>query len=200
MACLVEGVQRYGAVVGVHHRLDGVAQVVRAAVDAPVAGVVAARRHLRLDALGVGVGVGGGVAVADEHDAAADHRDVGVAVPLQERRGLLEAAADVAVEDDPRPWLEVARDQQVDVAEAERERGPAQRPADRDPAAPVVAERHLRRAAWRGRVRLRLAGVGDDVGGTAGRRLAVVDARLPDRDGRAGCRLVEAAHHQQRPP
>jgi hypothetical protein len=74
----------------------------------------------------------------------------------------------------------------------------AERSGEGDAATPVVAERRLRLAAWRGGVHFGLAGGGDHVRGSVWGRLAVVDARLADRDG--GAWLVEAAHHERRPP
>jgi hypothetical protein len=66
-----------------------------------VLGVGPPRGDVELDPLRIGVVVGGGVAVTDEHDAAVDHGDIGVGVPLQERGRLLHPVTDVPVEQDP---------------------------------------------------------------------------------------------------
>ena len=96
----VHDVVVHAAVIGVHHHLHRVADIV---------GAVA------VVGLGIGVVSGGGVGVEDPEQALVGDHDVGVVVVGQERRDLLHAVFDVAVDDDAGIPGDIGGDQDLDV-------------------------------------------------------------------------------------
>ena len=117
---LVDHVEVDGAVVGVDRYLHRVAYVVEVGVEP------ASRRLLRVNRLRVRVVVRRRVRVEHPLDPAVDDDRVRVGVVLEERCDGLHPLLDVSDVDDPRVVRDLARDEQVPVAEAERERGLAE--------------------------------------------------------------------------
>ena len=123
-----------GARVRVDLDLHRVPHVVR------VPGEVVVRRGIQGNLVRVGVLGGGGVGVPYPFQAAVGHHQVGILVERQERDGLAHPRLQIAVDHDAAVRLDLARDQQVDVAEPPREERPLHHVAHGDPAASRVGD------------------------------------------------------------
>ena len=156
----------HGAVVGVHHDLHRVAQVVHAAL----------RRRVR-------VARGGGVGVLYPPQAAVGDDHVRVVVQGEEGRRGADARADVVADDDAALALDGRRGEELDGAELRREREAVEQRRDGDAAAPRVVGVHV--AVGARVVELLVLGLHEAVAGAA---LAVVDARLRDLEARHALR------------
>ena len=154
-------VVRHGPVVGVQGRLDGVPDVVAEPGDG----------------IRVRVAVGDRVPVEDPHEASVvGHHDVGVVVELEERRDLAHPLLDAPVDHDPTVRGQVVREEDLRLAEPDRERHLAEPRGDGHPALPAVGRVHVLVAG--GVVELLRARADEDVGV---RDLAVVDLGPRDR-------------------
>ena len=135
-------IQGDGTGVGVHHRLDRVADVVdrpgRLARDAPVRRLAGAGGRGHAQPLGVRVLAGGGVAVHHPVDVAIGHDRVRGAVQGEERRDLGDPGQRLAIVEDLRIAVDGAGQQDVELAELDRVEDPGQRGAHRHAAAALV--------------------------------------------------------------
>ena len=160
----VGGVDAHRAGEPVDDRVDRRARVVHAGAA-------------ELDRLRVRVAAARRVAAEEEVDVAAGDDGVRVAVPAQERGKGAQALAGVAVQEDPRAAGDGLRQQEVEVAEAQRE-GRAPREARQPDAARAVVVVVGRLGAGRGLVDLGAAAGDDDVRRAGGGLLAEIDAWL----------------------
>ena len=149
--------------VGVDHDLDRVGDVVELARQAR-----RGRHPGRRGILGVRVVGGRRIGVHDPPQLIVEHHAVGVGIVLEEGRRLLDPLGDVAVVDDARLRGDLARQEDVGVAEAQGERRPAEEVAGRDASLARVVGRDLLVVAALV-VELLLLGVGDHeaVGGAS---------------------------------
>ena len=174
----VEHVELDRAVVGVDRCLHRVAHVVEVGVEAAAVGQVARVQRLR-----VRVAVGDRVGVDDPQDLLVDDDRIRIGVEAQEGRRRADALLDVALVEDARLVGELAGDEEVPVAEAQRERALAQEARRFDTGRAGVLR--LFRLAARGRFLLGDLGADDDISRHV---LAEVDAGL------LGCRLQLGLH------
>ena len=167
---LVDDVVGHGSVVRVGDDLHAVADVVEITVrDAGAAG------HQRVEALAVGVAISDGVCVVDPPELAVRDDEIRILVVLEERRDELLALGDVAVEQDAAGGLDLVAEEQVGLAEAQREQEPVPERADADAALARITRAGV--CALLRVVELLGRAVHDHV--VVG-QLAVVDARLVD--------------------
>ena len=161
----VEDIELGGAVVGIDGRLDRVANVVDAGTE------LADANRLR-----IGMGVRGRVTVQDPDQPTLlrDHH-VRVRVPLDERRYMLQALADVAIDHHPAVFLGQAGEEDVVVALADGHRQARGDRMHREAAAARVVRRDV--LVFLGVVELLLVGVHER---RDARQLAVIDFGLLD--------------------
>ena len=183
----VHHVERHLAGVGVDDDLDRVAHVVEVGVQA-----AALRHRAGVGVLRVGVVVRRRVGVLHPVDVPADQDRVRVGVEVEERRRLGHPGLHAAVEHETRVVGDLARDEEVDVVEADGEHHLLEEGRELDPAVTLVVGFDVG-AVGQLVVDLGLLGVGHHVPGVVE---AEVDRRLGDR--RAARRWRSAARSPRR--
>ncbi len=188
---VIHDVEVHGPVVGVDHRLHGVAGVVEGVVEAAARGQL-----VGVGALGVRIHRTGRVRVEHVLDPPVDDHRVRVRVPVQEGGQDRHALLDVPDVHDPALVGDEVRDQRLQLAEAQGEGGLAQEGAHGHPTRAVVPTGDG--LATGGLVVDLVAGRADDR--VAVEILAHIDAGLVDGEGVVVGRDRDVTDHEVRTP